>query len=248
MASSAASMSTQPVGSASASPAESLMRRRYRGPTPLFIRAALRAMSPDGSCRKTRSRVTRGTRPHWSKFFNTAPGPTEGSWSGSPTTRTAHPSGRASRSRAARCRSSIDASSMTIASASSGLRPSRFHTPSCGLYSSSLWIVLAGSPTASASTVAARAVGHAITTRLPCARHAATIRPTVNVLPVPGPPVSSSSRPAAARRTASSCLGDSARRLPPPAPPAPPPALAPPPSAPATAASASSAAPGPNWP
>eukprot|EP00966_Prymnesium_polylepis_P268137 6194386-Prymnesium_polylepis.1 len=110
MASSAASMSTQPVGSASASPAESLMRRRYRGPTPLFIRAALRAMSPDGSCRKmrvestcrkTRSRVTRGTRPHWSKFFNTAPGPTEGSWSGSPTTRTAHPSGRASRSRAA---------------------------------------------------------------------------------------------------------------------------------------------------
>eukprot|EP00962_Isochrysis_galbana_P031627 scaffold10297_cov113-Isochrysis_galbana.AAC.12 len=118
---------------------------------------------------------------------------------------------------------------MTTASHSSGARASRKKAFFCGLYSSSRWIVLAGNPTDSESTEAARAVGHASMTRFPCSRQLRTIWRTVNVLPVPGPPVSTSSRPsvpslpwAAAsapmrvhRRTARRCRPDSLGERPP---------------------------------
>mmetsp|Transcript_45149 Transcript_45149/g.143421 ORF Transcript_45149/g.143421 Transcript_45149/m.143421 type:complete len:265 (+) Transcript_45149:470-1264(+) len=170
-------------------------RLQCEGTTPQLMSAALRAMSPVGSCRKIPLSSTRGTRGEPSKSCSTAPGPTEGSWFASPTKRTTHSSRSASRKRAARWMSSIDASSITTASAGSGLSLSRRKAFSCGLNSSSRWIVLAGRPTDVESTEAARAVGQASITCLPCCRQARTTSRTVNVLPVPGPPVSTSSRP-----------------------------------------------------
>eukprot|EP00965_Chrysotila_dentata_P094238 3115485-Pleurochrysis_carterae.AAC.2 len=73
------------------------------------------------------------------------------------------------------------------------LRGGRAHAAvalACGLNLRRRCIVLALRPTASERTAAARAVGHAISTRLRCTTHCLTTSRTVKVLPVPGPPAS----------------------------------------------------------
>jgi len=119
---------------------------------------------------------------------NTSPAPTEGSWSTSPTNRTCMP-GRTALSRLfINSRSSIEASSTTRKSRSSGLASSCLK-PSTGENSNRRWMVLAGCPVASERRFAARPVGEARAKRFCCAAIIAIKAFRQVVFPVPGPPV-----------------------------------------------------------
>ena len=90
---------------------------------------------------------------------NTWPGPTDGSWSISPTIRRAASSGTAFISACISMTSTMEASSTTSRSQSSGLSLSRLKPPPLGSTSSSRWMVLASNPVASVMRLAARPVG-----------------------------------------------------------------------------------------
>ena len=90
---------------------------------------------------------------------STWPGPTEGSWSTSPTISSAAPSGTAASSARISRTSTIDVSSTTSRRQSSGLSASRLNPPVLGSTSSRRWIVLASNPVASLIRLAARPVG-----------------------------------------------------------------------------------------
>jgi putative membrane protein len=77
------------------------------------------------------------------RMASTCPGPTEGSWSMSPTTNRAALSGTAFMSACISMTSTIDVSSTTNRSQSSGLSSPRLKPPPLGSTSSSRWMVLA---------------------------------------------------------------------------------------------------------
>ena len=105
-----------------------------------------------------------GTVPERMKSPSTEPGPTDGSWSVSPTHTTTAASGRAFRRSHASRMSIIDVSSKTKTSPSSRLSPSNVNLFVTGFHLSSRWIVCASDPTDSVMRFAARPVGAARTT------------------------------------------------------------------------------------
>src|SRR5262249_25320338 len=99
--------------------------------------------------RNTSVSRTAGTAPDEIMSARTCPGPTEGSWSMSPTIKRAALSGTALKSACISMTSTIEASSTTSRSQSSGLSSPRLKPPFLGSTSSSRWIVLASKPVAS---------------------------------------------------------------------------------------------------
>ncbi len=151
--------------------------------------------------RKISSRRTTGTAPESMRSASTAPGPTEGSWSRSPTS-TSRPSvGRASSRAWNSSMSTIEVSSTMTASPSSREPAFRLNPPAVN--SRSRWMVFASLPVASASRFAARPVGAHSSTRRCRRPSASTMARTSVVLPVPGPPVITSNRLVHAASTAS---------------------------------------------
>ena len=90
---------------------------------------------------------------------STWPGPTDGSWSTSPTRITAACGGTARSSACISGTSTIEVSSTTSRSHSSGCASCRLKPPLRGSTSSSRWIVFASRPVVSESRLAARPVG-----------------------------------------------------------------------------------------
>ena len=141
--------------------------------------------------RKTFSSLTTGIFLLRIISFNTEPGPTEGSWSTSPTKIRRQPPGTAFSRWCIKVISSMEASSIIIASASSGslsFLPKLKPLPS-GWYSKRRCTVCAGCPLDSARRLAALPVGAASKMRQPAFSSTVIMPLTTVVLPVPGPPV-----------------------------------------------------------
>ena len=164
------------------------------------------------ACRKISVSRTVGRQPLRSISLNGNPGPTGGSWSGSPTRISRFPLGMACSRWCSSSTSTMDISSTITASHLRGLSSSRTNTmspvPGSIPASSSRWMVEAFSPVTSVSRFAARPVGAA-------SRQASCICPSrdnipfnIVVLPVPGPPVISSSPEVAASRMARVCSSE----------------------------------------
>ena len=134
---------------------------------------------------------------------STWPGPTEGSWSTSPTISSAAPSGTAASSARISMTSTIDVSSTTSRPHRSGLSASRLNPPVLGSTSSRRWIVFASNPVASLIRLAARPVGAHSRISTPLADRMRRIASTIVVLPTPGPPVMTATFEESATRTAS---------------------------------------------
>src|SRR5262245_42428687 len=111
------------------------------------------------ACRNTSVRRTTGTAPDEMTSASTWPGPTGGSWSISPTIKSAALSGTAFMSACISMTSTMEVSSTTNRSQSSGLTSLRLKPPPLGSTSSSRWMVLASKPVASVMRLAARPVG-----------------------------------------------------------------------------------------
>ena len=99
--------------------------------------------------RNTSVNRTTGTAPEAMMSASTWPGPTEGSWSTSPTISNAAPSGTAASSARISMTSTIDVSSTTSRPHRNGLSASRRNPPVVGSTSSRRWIVFASNPVAS---------------------------------------------------------------------------------------------------
>ena len=126
--------------------------------------------------------------------LSTSPAPTEGSWSTSPTSSRCAPGATALTSLFARITSTIDVSSITTRSASSGLAASNSGSPP-GCSFSSRWMVAASWPVSSARRLAARPVGAARTILAFRAFASSTTERTVKLFPQPGPPVRTATLP-----------------------------------------------------
>ena len=111
------------------------------------------------ACRKTSVSRTTGMAPDPMMSARTCPGPTDGSWSMSPTMSSAALSGTALNSACMSGTSTMEASSTTRRSQSRALPSLRLKPPALGSTSSSRWIVLASNPVASVIRLAARPVG-----------------------------------------------------------------------------------------
>ena len=98
--------------------------------------------------------------------------------------------------------STIDVSSTTTRSPSSGWSWSFRKPPFLGSTSSSRWIVFASRPVASLRRLAARPVGAQSSTRAPFAARMRRIAVMIVVLPTPGPPVTTRTFETRASRTA----------------------------------------------
>ena len=134
---------------------------------------------------------------------STWPGPTEGSWSTSPTISSAASSGTAASNARISITSTIDVSSTTNRSQSGGFSPSRRNPPVVGSTSSRRWIVFASNPVASLIRLAARPVGAHSRISTPLVDRMRRMVLTIVVLPTPGPPVITETLDASATRTAS---------------------------------------------
>ena len=157
--------------------------------------------------RKILFRRVIGATPLLIMLRSTSPAPTDGSWSISPTNKTCVP-GRTAFSRwFISSRSSIEASSTTKKSRSSGFS-SLCLNPSTGENSNKRWMVLAGCPVASERRFAARPVGEARAKRLRCSEIVAIKAFKQVVFPVPGPPVRMLSGCVSAIFTAACCSAD----------------------------------------
>src|SRR5580693_3969140 len=178
------------------------------GSCPALIRCALTTIPDCCACRKIFVSRTTGSDPAASRSRSTSPAPTDGSWSTSPTSSRCAPGATALTSLLARITSTIEVSSTTTRSASSGLSASKDGSPP-GRSCSSRWMVAASWPVSSASRLAARPVGAASTILAPLARASSTTERTVNDLPQPGPPVSTATFEVRASRTAAACSGAS---------------------------------------
>ena len=99
-----------------------------------------------GSCKRTT-----GTAPEAMMSASTCPGPTEGSWSTSPTISNAASSGTAASSARISMTSTMDVSSTASRPQSSGFSPSRLNPPVLGSTSSRRCMVFASRPVASLS-------------------------------------------------------------------------------------------------
>mmetsp|Transcript_328 Transcript_328/g.1139 ORF Transcript_328/g.1139 Transcript_328/m.1139 type:complete len:231 (-) Transcript_328:971-1663(-) len=157
-------------------------------------------------------KAARGTAAHANKSRSKAPGPTEGSWFGSPMNKILACFGKAAKSLEARGKSNIDASSTTTASTSNGFCAFRMKPSSREDHSKRRCKVEALAPIAAPKTAAPRAVGAASATRQRALsrRHASTTDRAVLVLPVPGPPTRTSSDSRRAASTAKRCSADKA--------------------------------------
>ncbi len=159
--------------------------------------------------RNTSVKRTTGTAPESMMSARTWPGPTEGSWSTSPTSRSAARFGRAQTRAFTNRTSTIDVSSTTRRSQPSGFVSSRLKPPFFGSVSSRRWIVFASTPVVSVRRFAARPVGAQRATATPFATSIFRIELTSVVLPTPGPPVMTRALLDPARRSASRWLAAS---------------------------------------
>ena len=107
------SVSSQPNQKKSPKPARA-------GSCPALIRCALTTIPDCWACRKILVSRTTGSDPAASRSRSTSPAPTEGSWSTSPTSSRCAPGATALMSLLARITSTIEVSSTTTRSASSG--------------------------------------------------------------------------------------------------------------------------------
>src|SRR5207344_1553178 len=123
------------------------------------IRWALVMMRLCAAWRNTSVRRTTGTAADEMTSASTWPAPTEGNWSMSPTIKRAAWSGTALMSDRISMTSTMDASSTTSRSQSSGLSSPRLNPPLLGSTSKSRWMVFASKPVASVMRLAARPVG-----------------------------------------------------------------------------------------
>ena len=139
--------------------------------------------------RKTSFNRTTGTTPLAITWCRTIPGPTEGSWSTSPTRISEPPGGWAASKWLMSGTSSMEHSSTTRRSHCRGFRRFLANRPVAGMTSSVRWMVLASIPVAWESRLAARPVGahnrHCTFLALRIIR----IEFIRVVLPTPGPPV-----------------------------------------------------------
>ena len=143
----ASSLATPSSGPAHSTKWKSPSGSRVRsGIWPRLIRCALVMIRLAAACRNTSVRRTTGTAPDAITSASTCPGPTEGSWSTSPTSSSAARCGTARSSACASGTSSMLVSSTTSRSHSSGRSSSRLNPPVFGSVSSSRWMVLAPSP------------------------------------------------------------------------------------------------------
>ena len=123
------------------------------------------------------------------KSCRTEPGPTEGSWSVSPTNKSPQCSGRASSSCANKRMSSIDVSSIMQYSMRSGLLRLCTKALVTGSTPSARWMVLACMPVDSHNLFAARPVGAIMPSRHWLRDRMCETVLTKVVFPTPGPPV-----------------------------------------------------------
>ena len=157
--------------------------------------------------RNTSVNRTTGIAPEAIMLASTCPGPTEGSWSTSPTISSAASSGTAASSERISRTSTIDVSSTTSRLQFSGFSPSRRNPPHLGSTSSRRWIVFASNPVASLIRFAARPVGAQSRISTPLADRMRRIALTIVVLPTPGPPVMTEAFEESATWTASAWPG-----------------------------------------
>ena len=174
---------------------------------PLLIPWAVVTIRLCAAWRNTSVNRTTGTAPEAMISASTWPGPTEGSWSTSPTIRRAASSGTAASSARISITSTIDVSSITSRLQWSGLCASRLNPPFLGSISSRRWIVFASNPVASLIRLAARPVGAHSRISTPLADRMRRIELTIVVLPTPGPPVMTETFEESAARTASAWPG-----------------------------------------
>src|SRR5437870_5183294 len=146
------------------------------------MRWALVMMRLCAACRNTSVRRITGTAPDEMTSASTWPGPTDGSWSMSPTIKRAALSGTAFMSACISMTSTMEASSTARRSQPSGLSLPRLKPPVLGLTSSSRWMVLASKPVASVMRLAARPVGAHSKSFAPFAERMRTIALTRVVL------------------------------------------------------------------
>ena len=163
------------------------------GRAPWFTAWAARMMALSRAWRKISVRATVSIRPERIRSENTFPGPTEGSWSGSPTITSRQSGFSAARRAAIRGRSTMLISSTMTASASRGSF-SFFWKVSSPVSSRQTiprhrWMVWASRWHSSPSRLAARPVGARRRMFSPIRSSMATMARTEVVLPVPGPPV-----------------------------------------------------------
>ncbi len=178
------------------------------GSCPALIRWALTTIPDCWACRKILVSRTTGSDPAASRSRRSSPAPTDGSWSTSPTSSRWAPGATALMSLLAKITSTMEVSSTTTRSASSGLVASNDGSPP-GRSCSNRWMVAASWPVSSARRLAARPVGAASTILAPLARASSTTDRTVNDFPQPGPPVSTATLEVRASRTAAACSGAS---------------------------------------
>ena len=124
----------------------------------------------------------------------------------SPTIKTAALSGTAFMSACISMTSTMEVSSTTSRSQSSGLSSPRLKPPPLGSTSSSRWMVLASKPVASVMRLAARPVGAHSRSLTPFAASMRRMALTIVVLPTPGPPVMTSTLDINASRIAATWL------------------------------------------
>jgi len=160
--------------------------------------------------RKTSVKRTTGMAPDAMTSANTCPGPTEGSWSTSPTSSSAARSGKALSSARISGTSTMDVSSTTSRSQSRAFSSLRRKLPVLGSVSRRRWIVLASRPVLSDSRFAARPVGAQSSIPTVLASRIFSSELTSVVLPTPGPPVITSTLAPSATRMASFWLSASA--------------------------------------
>ena len=137
------------------------------------------------------------------------PGPTDGSWSTSPTRINPARFGTARSRECISGTSTIEVSSTTRSPQASGLDSLRVKRPVPGSISSRRWIVFASKPVVSVSRFAARPVGAHSRHFTPLARRIIRMEFTSVVLPTPGPPVMTTTRFARTVFSASRWLGAS---------------------------------------
>ena len=177
------------------------------GSVPSSMRSAFTAIEPSSACLCSASSLIFGIESQDKRSLRISPEPTDGSWSGSPTSIIEVPLSTASRRCLKSIVSTIDISSMTITLQTIGLsfpctNRRLLYCPalSSGRSSSSsvlivlltprsLWIVEASVPLASDSFFAALPVGAAKTQLILFLLKYSPRTPIIVVLPVPGPPV-----------------------------------------------------------
>ena len=158
--------------------------------------------------RKISVRRTCGTLSDSMKSRSTLPGPTEGSWSLSPTRISRQFIFKAQISERISGMSTIEVSSTMTAPALSGFFSLRLNCSEVGLaksVSSRRWMVLASRPVTSDIRLAARPVGAHSATLQPDCSSRSMMALMVVVLPVPGPPVRMKILCCSACRMASFC-------------------------------------------